>query len=164
MSNHDKFAFVQGLSSPFDCIWARMNMLLVIVLVIHMLIRSRHCWCVSTAYPEIVSWSYPQFYYVCLSSCLHRFNIYSCCECSHIVYVCIRRVYHVHTSIDAAWLNDWDPAKQRRTDTLFFDAAAVKPRVVAVLHHVEAEWLPCVQWSMSSDWLIVLVVLHGINR
>lgn len=106
MSNHVKFAFVQGLSSSSDCsselIWT---------------CCSRHCWCVSTA-SEIVSWSYPQFYYVLLS--IFMLTSLQYLQLLWMLSYSIHRVYHVHTSIDVAWLNDWDPAKQRRTDILFF--------------------------------------------
>jgi hypothetical protein len=109
-----------GAVVPF---WLHMNLLLVIVLV------------TCSSGPGIAD-VFPLLPRDCLSSCLHRFNIRSCCECLHIIYghmvhydfihlfihtysymhaYVYLRNYYVRMFIDVVWLNDWDPAKKPHT-------------------------------------------------
>jgi hypothetical protein len=128
----------------------------------YMLIRSRHCWCVSIASPRLsifmlTSVQYPQLLWMLTyniwsygSLWLYNYLYIHTHTCMHM------SIYVITMYVCSLMLCDWMIGIQRRSRTHpFSDGAAVKPRVVAVLHHVEAEWLPCAQWSMSSDGWIV---------
>ena len=147
-----------GAVVPF---WLHMNLLLVIVLVtcssgpgiadVFPLLPPRLSifMLTSVQHPQLLwmltynIWSYGSLW-------LYNYLYIHSHTCMHM------SIYVITMYVCSLMLCDWMIGIQRRSRTHpFSDGAAVKPRVVAVLHHVEAEWLPCAQWSMSSDGWIV---------